>query len=277
MKIAVLISGEYRTFKYCRPSIPFLDSGRVDVYFSTWNKNVYKCPKLNLIAFESVTEETIIDDLGFKPHGMIVEDFESFEEKKYNSKMIHRWISGFKMIIDSGIEYDYVIVTRPDMYYYYGGKVNLDALTDFKDSLGVIWTHSLKEGKLADITTVSSFKIMKDLMGSLSISDWVNSETLNWHIWWHDYCQSKAKIVQLDDNYSVCIFYRYLAMDNTRDYSMIIKYDEDWRDLRILHEIDTHGRETLLEHWTSNIVENAERKWAEGYFDKYRNNGKDNP
>jgi len=207
---------------------------------------------------------------------MIVEDFKSFKEKKYNSKMIHRWKSGFKMIIDSGIEYDYVIITRPDMFYR-NGPVDLDSLSDLKDSLGVIWTHSLKEGKLADITTASSFKIMKDLIESLKISDWVESESPNWHIWWHDYCQSKAKIVQLDNNYSVCMFYRYFVPDNTKDYSMIIEYDNDWRDLRILHEIDTHGRETLFEHWASNIVENAERKWTEGYFEKYKYNGKDNP
>lgn len=276
MKVAVIISGEYRTFKYCRHTIPFLDDKRVDVYFSTWNKNVYTCPKIDLIARETVTEEMIINDLGFKPSGMIVEDFESFEEEKYNSKMIHRWTLGFKMIIDSAIKYDYVIITRPDMFYR-GGLVDLDSLTDLKDSLGVIWTHSLKEGKLADITMASSFEIMKDIIDSLNVIDWINSNTDNWHIWWHDYCKSKTNVVDIGDNYSECIFYRYIVPNNTTDYPMVMSYEDDWRHLRILHEIDLHGRSTLLEHWSEETIQEAERKWSEGYFDKYRNYGKDNP
>jgi hypothetical protein len=275
MKIAILISGEYRTFKYCRPSMSYLDDSRVDVYFSTWDKTTYASPKINLNKVENVTKEQIIADCGFNPVEIIIEDTESFNEVKYNSRMIHRWNTGFKMIVDSGIEYDYVIITRPDIYYE--GPLDLNHLYKFNDHLGVIWANSLIEGKLADVTMVSSFKIIKNIFGQLNVDEWKKSNEYNWHIWWHDYCKSKVSIKRLDDSYGRIAFYRCITPRDISDYQTIFGYHQDWRDLQILHQSDLRGRDSQLIHWPREIVDGAERKWADGHFEKFKHNGKDNP
>jgi hypothetical protein len=275
MKIAVLISGEYRTFKYCRPTMNFLEDSRVDVYFSTWNKTFYNSPKIDLNVANCVDSNIIIDDNGFKPLDTIIEDVNSFKETKYNSKMIHRWVTGFEMILKSITVYDYVIITRPDMYY--DDKINLDNIVKFKDSMGVIWTHSLKEGKLSDVTMVSSFDIMKKIFTSLSVSKWINgNRQYDWHKWWYEYCSPFVKLSQLDIEYQKCSFYRCIVPNNTNDYSTIVECQNDWRDLKLLHDNDTHGRKFSISNWPVEVVENAERKWTEGYYDKYKNYGKDN-
>jgi hypothetical protein len=274
MKIAILISGEYRTFKYCRPSMSYLDDPRVDVYFSTWDKTTYVSPKINLNKIENVTKEQIIADCGFNPVEIIIEDTESFNEVKYNSRMIHRWSTGLKMIVDSGIHYDYVIITRPDIFY--AGPLDLNHLLEFNDHLGVIWANSLLDGKLADVTMISSFNIIKNIFGQLTVDEWEKSDEYDWHLWWHDYCQAKVDIKRLDDTYGRIAFYRYIVPREIMDYRVIFEYHHDWRDLKLLHESDLYGRDTHLKNWPISTVENAERKWAEGHFDKYKNNDNDN-
>lgn len=56
MKIVVLISGEYRKFDMCRPTMKFLDDPRVDVYISVWDTTRYVLPLINLDATESVDD-----------------------------------------------------------------------------------------------------------------------------------------------------------------------------------------------------------------------------
>jgi hypothetical protein len=253
----------------------FLDDDRVDVYFSTWDKTSYISPKINLNIVEDVCEYTIINDTGFKPSGIIIDNTDSFNEVKYNSRMIDRWTTGFKMISESSIDYDYVIITRPDMYY--DDKINIDNIVKFKDSIGVIWAHSLKEEKLSDITMVSSFDIMKKIFTSLKVSDWVNSNQSNdWHKWWYKYCSRFVKISQLDIEHQKCAFYRCIVPYNTNDYSIIVDCQNDWRDLKILNDNDRYGRKFSLNNWPIEVVYNAERKWSNGYFNKYINYGNGN-
>lgn len=274
MKIAILISGEYRTFKQCRKSMSFLDSPDVDVYFSTWDKTSYESPKINLMTEELVNNDIIISDLGFNPKGIIVESTNEFVEKKYNSKMIHRWIKGFNMIKTSGIPYDYVIVTRPDLFFEY--PVNLNNLARYNDSLGTLWTHSINEGKLADILLVSSLKIITNILDNLSIETWNKHTEYDWHRWWYSFCISKVdKIIQADE-FRGCVFHRYFAKNGNGTMRDIIQSNLDWRDLKLLHQVDLWGREHSLKNWPPEVLSEAESKWAQNYFDKYRNYGKDN-
>jgi hypothetical protein len=248
--------------------MPFLDRPDVDIYFSTWNKTVYVSPKINLYRQESVTEEIIVTDLGFNPYRIIIDNPNFFPDKKYNSKMINRWVTGFKMIVDSGVNYDYVIIIRPDMYY--GGNVDFNSLVDLGESLGVIWPDSMIEGKLSDVVMASSFRIMKHLIGSMSPSDWINSNVSDWHIWWHDYCKSKVDITSLSDEFGKCVFYRCIVPDGVTNYDDVLTYQNDWRDLKLLHKVDFLGRELSLKNWPPEVLTEAESKWALNYFDKYK-------
>ncbi len=64
MKIAVLISGEYRTFPVCRKTMTFLDDPNVDVYVSTWDKSIIRNTRLKIHKEDDITADQIRNDLG---------------------------------------------------------------------------------------------------------------------------------------------------------------------------------------------------------------------
>lgn len=107
MKIAVLISGEYRKFDICRPSMHFLNDPDIDVYISTWDKTHYLRSVINLSKYEEVTVDKIQETLQ-RPATIEIESTEIQKKlpEKYSSSMIHRWKRGFEMILNSGIDYE---------------------------------------------------------------------------------------------------------------------------------------------------------------------------
>jgi hypothetical protein len=153
-KIAVLIVGEYRTFPYCHKTMTFLyqplSTGTdVDVFFSTWS--VTKTDNLlsNHVGYnatgslKTVTEQEIeqilkrpavikVHDLG-KPGAPFSTD-ESF--------LIMRkgWLMGFELIKQSGIDYDYVYVMRPDLFYKRSSSFFTgEDYERYETGLGVVW------------------------------------------------------------------------------------------------------------------------------------------
>jgi hypothetical protein len=83
MKIAILISGEYRTFSHCRRTMSLLDDPRADIYVSTWDSSSYVSSKINLNVTEVVTEEQIKSDLGISAT-ILIEPQSLIKEIKYN-------------------------------------------------------------------------------------------------------------------------------------------------------------------------------------------------
>lgn len=269
MKIAVLISGEYRTFKHCRRTMNFLDDERVDIYVSTWDSSSYVNLKINLNETELVTKEQVELDLG-KQATILIDPQDSVKQIKYSTKMMDRWQAGMKLIKDSNKEYDYVIVMRPDLFF--NGPVSLDNLSECNDSLGVAWSteSSLATKSLPDILFVSTYSNMQKLIDSLDIDDWINGPEGDWHTWWHNHC-TRHFIITPALNLSHCTFYRYLVDDPLSSFNEVFSAQQDWRDAQILYQIDTIGRNALETAWNEHVIANAERKWRDGYFDKFRN------
>lgn len=273
-KIAVLVSGEYRTFKYCRPTMTFLDGDNVDVYFSTWDVTVYESTMISYRRTETVTRDTIINDLGFVPKDILIESSSAMIKRKYNCKMIHRWVTGYQLIKKSGVEYDQIIITRPDLYF-------LEIPTPFtyyENELGIAWYWPNDIRKLADTLMISSPKIMDIIIGELSVDHWARTVVgTDWHSWFYEYCYNKSVTTTHAVDFVKCTFYRGIVPENTNDFDIIGQYECDWRDLRLLYHCNIVGRHNTLAHWSEEIISEAEQKWASGYFDKYRQNGKDNP
>jgi hypothetical protein len=197
MKIAILISGEYRTFPICRKTMTFLDDPRVDIYFSTWNKSIIKNERLGLDINEDVTEERVRNDLG-KEAVVLVEPVECFEERLYNSKMIHRWCSGFEMIRSSGKQYDYVMVMRPDLFFNVDNNFDLNSVFEIKDELRMAWFDGNTEF-LQDNFFAASWAKMDEMFSRLSVSVWAEQVVeLDWHKWWSSFVkQTFAEVKQL--------------------------------------------------------------------------------
>jgi hypothetical protein len=121
MKTAVLVSGMCRQFDIAVKSWKFLNHLDCDVYFSTWKKSVQSSKVLNMHVEEDITENTILEHI---PNAKIkiydVNDFDFPGDRFYhNDKHLFLMKSSLNMIKESGVEYDMLIMTRPDNYSFY--------------------------------------------------------------------------------------------------------------------------------------------------------------
>ncbi len=121
MKTAVLVSGMCRQFDIAVKSWKFLNHLNCDVYFSTWKKTVQSSKVLNIHIEEEITEDMI---LKYIPNAKIkiydVSDFDFPGDRFYhNDKHLFLMKSSLNMIKESGVEYDMLILTRPDNYSIY--------------------------------------------------------------------------------------------------------------------------------------------------------------
>ena len=276
-RIAVLISGEYRTFKHCRKSMTFLDSPMVDVYVSTWNVTTYNCKKINLSVTESVTKKTILNDLRKTPYGILIDDYNSFVQTKYNSPMIYRWRQGLELIKSTNIQYDYVIVIRPDMFFNINTPISLDKIDAYKNKLGTIWTADLQTvKKLADVILVSDFHTMEKIFNNLTIQSWEDTKVNDWHLFWFNHCVRCVETITQATEFQDCIFYRCLVEPGVTDMAKIHQGYLDWRDLQLLQHYDECGHSTGQSYareftaWPEKVVLAAIKKWDSQYFNKYQ-------
>ena len=143
-RVAILIVGEYRTFADCRKSMLFLDQSNInaDVYFSTWDITNTLNPIPGTYAMPSpvyipVTKTQIETDIGVS----ITCAIHSREEINEVPFILRGWLLGFKLIKNSSIKYDYVLVLRPDIFFENTEKFNSYLLPDqfekYKNSIGI--------------------------------------------------------------------------------------------------------------------------------------------
>jgi len=121
MKTAVLVSGMYREFDIAVKSWKFLNDLDCDVYFSTWKKSIQSSKVLDIHLEEDVIEDMILKHI---PNAKIkiydVNDFNFSGDVEYhNNKHLFLLKSSLGMIKESGVDYDMLIMTRPDNYSFY--------------------------------------------------------------------------------------------------------------------------------------------------------------
>lgn len=270
MRVAILISGEYRTFGICRKTMKFLDDPRADIYVSTWNRTFYKNKKLNLDKVEEVNRLRVEADLGRKAV-IRIDPYHIFGNSlKYNSNMIFRWKAGFELIKQSRIKYDYVLVVRPDLFFNTTWPLDLDSISQFDDTLGLAWvTHP---SKLNDVLFASSYETMSKLFNDLTVETWNNSSEGDWHVWWHEFCSQRVAGIENFVEYGYCSFGRcFIDSESTGEDAEIAA--NDWRDIKLLAHVDLHGMECLSwpGAWSLAIYQTAKDKWDRGYFNRYVN------
>ena len=119
-KIAVLVCGQLREFNIAFKSWgPLLDLN-CDFYFSTWNKSSQSNFKwVNYLNTETEVTESMITDNIPNAHVSVLNEENYLDIKKgdVTSKQILHWKNSLKMCVDSGVKYETIIVTRPDMFF----------------------------------------------------------------------------------------------------------------------------------------------------------------
>ena len=121
MKTAVLVSGMCRQFDISVKSWKFLNDLDCDVYFSTWKKSVQTSKVLDFHIEEDITEDMILQHISSAKIKIYdVNDFDFSGDRSYhNDKHLFLMKSSLNMIKESGVEYDMLIMTRPDNYSFY--------------------------------------------------------------------------------------------------------------------------------------------------------------
>ena len=117
MKIAFLISGMYREFDSLVKSLEVQNLIKYDFYVSTWNTSKQKYINSDSYKEFEVTPNMItnyIPDCIYE----ILDESEIFpnETKNYN-KMIFHWKNCFKLLVNSGKQYDLICLIRTDLSF----------------------------------------------------------------------------------------------------------------------------------------------------------------
>lgn len=267
-RTAVLISGEYRKFDITRKSMQFLDSTDVDVYVSTWNKTTLVNDDLQINYSRSIDKSTVMADLQ-RPATVLIEDISAVTSDLYNAPMVHRWIRGFELIQNSNIQYDYVMILRPDIYFSRNTRLRqlTDVVHNYRDSVGFCWAQNVHQtGRLSDVIFLSSYTNIETLLGHLTVDAWENGTEKDWHRWWYNYVSPMLDIVHLTECTHFTFCRHWVQPHHT--YSQISGIQDDWRDATILLQIKEHGAEFAATIWPLHDITSAAEKQSTDYFFK---------
>ena len=155
-RIAVCLSGQSRTWKYCVDSIKsFLrdDEYEIDYFIHTWDINNYR-PIETIDGSEKYFYKSEVDTKSYiesyNPKLYKIQSFESFQNKlkkiknpipyayNDNGNMINQMYSFKQSIVlkriwerKNGFKYDYVIKLRPDLFFVYPSlRKNIELLEE---------------------------------------------------------------------------------------------------------------------------------------------------
>jgi hypothetical protein len=180
MKIAVCLSGQWRTGNYCYDNLkrffgilyPYCD-----FFIHTWDVNKQKCYNLsNVFSKEAKLTDDEISELKnkYKPKKIVIENYYQTHEtlKRYEPSIYvdikffdiiqPLWYSFWKSIqlkkqyeIENGFEYDYVIKLRPDVVFSTDRRLVQD-IELYKDEIdaGEFYIENLMREWTIDSTTV---------------------------------------------------------------------------------------------------------------------------
>lgn len=213
MKIAILIAGEFREFEICIKSWTFKNWDNVDFYFSTWNISREINLKLGINLHEDVTIEKIqkhikVVDYAIDPTKLLL---------KNTYYMLDRWKRGLKLIQDSNIFYDVIIIIRPDLYLNFNDNLLKTFIKNIKDN--TFYTTSVN-----NCMVIGKFATMLKL---IDIKEYLcnNITTLHWFL--------NEQLLSITKNIEIMPFYEYVLCRSTcrnisLNFDIVKQKDEEW-------------------------------------------------
>jgi hypothetical protein len=268
MKIAILISGEYRTFDIAKKSMGFLYDDRIDVYFSTWDRTHHQNLNrtLKLILDEEVTLDRVKNSLGTKQlAGYCYESSTMFNKvpTRYNSKMIHRWKRGLDLIKYSGFDYDAILMIRPDIYYH-EPTVQINLIIDIVKNIksNVLYSGWPEGNKTQDDTVLlGSPALIYSAIDGIDIDKWNIASQFEWHNWFWDELTDRNIVRSQITPHLKYDFCRPNVTDEDDTFEKIGIKSSIWRFAQIEQQIIDYGIERVNEFWWPGIVDELEAFW----------------
>ena len=258
MKVAVLISGEHRTFEICRPNMTFLDDPRADVFVSTWDSTRVRSKTFDLNYQVEHTLEKVQQLVGAQARNILVENYDSFNQSplntKYNVALIYRWVAGVKTILSSGESYDYLLICRPDLFFHPGAPLTLDMVAG--PGIALAWfTPGIQ---IQDHLFSCSMEDAKHLFTDDLLQGWLNAgDTADWHQWWTQYVAEKFYTFRRLGQNRIGIQFCRPIVSKSPTVDEVNEAQWAWRDAQIIDLVDAHGIETQYAVWNTAIVDLA--------------------
>lgn len=181
MKIAVLISGDYREFEIAHKSWEFLNNPDVDIYFSTWSRSNQVNEKIGIKKYYKISEDTIKSVIpnckGVDIGNIILE----YSLRSNNRRMINRWKVAVRLMMSSKITYDACIIIRPDLYLIYDSEIFYNWLQNIKeDHIYTLNGDSTKHIFIQDLMMIGT---QKSVIKLLELPELRTEEFVDVHLW----------------------------------------------------------------------------------------------
>lgn len=149
MKLAIIITGEYREFDVAHKSWSFLQWPNIDVYFVTWDKSLHLDKDPSILGFyRSITENDILEYIEVKDFKILPYDESPYTVSKsfWNAAMITMWKESIELLEKSNEKYDRVILLRPDIALKFDNALffeHVKCLEEDDETLHMINSQSL--------------------------------------------------------------------------------------------------------------------------------------
>jgi len=236
MKIAVLIAGEYREFPVAHKFWTFLKWDNVDSYFSTWNTSKMLLKGKGEIM-EQISEDKILNFITPISIDLASLDDPPQNQICYQGYLINRWKSAINLMNNSGIQYDRVILLRPDVALDYDEEFFKEWLAnipnDAHDTL-----YAITGGRLDELFPLDKYRQMSDMI-------YVGTQ------------QSISKILDIEMDIFNTIYmvdtHRYLADQFVIIYNKIMNMPVQWSivrsNCRYRTDLDFNGVKLKSKEW----------------------------
>ena len=169
MKVAVLVYGMTRELDIAIKTWNFANHPDFDFYFTTWAESYQINENLGIDIREEITEETIKKHIPSAKVSILHEsDFRFEGDIVYqNDKLIFHQKRGLKMIEESGIKYDILMLTRSDNYktMYFGPERFFEF--NAKDRIygqTAIYISNLETFFMQDYFFIGDFEVMSTII-----------------------------------------------------------------------------------------------------------------
>ena len=202
-KVAVLVNGELRQFDIAYSTWRFKDELNCDFYFSTWDTVKQSNANLDISIEETISEKSITK---FIPNANIQifnrDDYDFPNDTFYhNDKFLFHIKNSYIKMKQSGIDYDFIMMTRPDNYKTY--DYSYEKFKYLTDS-GAI--YGLTPIQLGNRPSTNEFSVVVDYLFfgtydtmSKMIESLPNSVSSNIHVFWaHHFMNLDLYVKRID-------------------------------------------------------------------------------
>ena len=204
-RIAVIVYGQYREFEIAQTSWEFLKNLNCDFYFSTWSKSYSGGNEKNVRVID-IKEENIKKYFPNTKINILEEKNISYDHHLNSKKMIFHWKNGLKMITDSGIKYEQIILNRFDIFY----ELKTNDITKFYNLKEKNTIYNNRFGLFLNERNTYTIDDQFFIGEYETMSKFINELNYDFEVNVHDYLASaiielNLKLISLEDMIDMCV------------------------------------------------------------------------